>query len=400
MGEPSRAAPSLPEHPELRDIASALESAGMIGEILDSRFRSVYLSTQMIRLAGMTVDEAKRQYGRSLILRGMREDSDIVRVEHSSGREWFFHNAPIMRRYLDPADPDFDDIFGTTAPFAAAIEPSERAPRAWYDRIAFPSGKRLRFQRSMLGDQNDVALRVNDDAGTFIGVLLIYRSALPEELLLRLGRGDAGLFERMDRVSEPARRPAAILFADLEASTTLSRRLSSRGYFEVIRELTDLIDSSVVAHTGIPGKHAGDGGSALFIVGDFAGSESATARAAVDTARAIRAGAEVLGSEDVQIKVNVGIHWGATLMVGQVSTGGRLEVTALGDQMNECARIQSVASNGTVLASKELIERLDTDAALATDIDADSIAYTPVAEFDGANDKAIRDAGSISVAAI
>ena len=87
-------------------------------------------------------------------------------------------------------------------------------------------------------------------------------------------------------------------------------------------------------------------------------------------------------------------------MVGQVSTGGRLEVTALGDQMNECARIQSAASEGSILASKELIERLDTDDALSTGIDSDAIAYTPLAELVGVSDKAIRDAGAISVADI
>jgi class 3 adenylate cyclase len=398
MSEPSAPTPELPEHPELRDVALALEAAGMIGEVLDHRFRTVFISNQMIRLAGMSPDEVKRQYGRSLLIRGMRDDSDIVRVEHESGRAWFFHNAPIMRRYVGPSDPDFADVFGPTAPFAAEIDPVERPPRAWYDRIVFPSDRRLRFQRSMLGDQNDLALRINDDAGEFLGVLVIYRTAVPEELMLRLGRGDLGLFERMDRVSEPARRPSAILFADLEASTALSRRLSSRGYFELIRDLTELIDSSVVAHTGIPGKHAGDGGSALFVVADFAASESRAARAAIETARAIRAGAAELGPSDLQIKVNVGIHWGATLMVGQVSTGGRLEVTALGDQMNECARIQSAASDGAILASKDLIERLDTDDSLATDIDPDAIAYTPVAELVGVDDKAIRDAGGVPVA--
>ena len=399
MDEESSSVPLLPEHPELRDIALAVESAGMIGEILDHRFRSVFLSTQFVRLMGMTADEIKRQYGRSLIIRSVREDSDIVRVEHESGRAWFSHNAPIMRRYLDPADSDFADVFGPTAPWAAQIEPAERPPRAWHDRIATPSNRRFRFQRSTVGDQNDLALRINDDTGRLIGVLVLYRSVVPEELMMRLGRGDPGLFERMDRVSEPARRAAAVLFADLEGSTALSRRLSSRGYFELIRDLTDLIDSSVVAHTGIPGNHAGDGGSALFIVADFAGSESAAARAAIETARAIRDGSAELGPTDLQIKVNVGIHWGATLMVGQVSTGGRLEVTALGDQMNECARIQSAASDGSILASKELIERLDTDDALSTGIDS-PVAYTPLAELVGVSDKAIRDAGAISVADI
>ena len=46
------------------------------------------------------------------------------------------------------------------------------------------------------------------------------------------------------------------------------------------------------------------------------------------------------------VKVNVGLHWGATLMVGQVATRGRLEVTALGDQMNEAARIEAAAKGG------------------------------------------------------
>ena len=55
---------------------------------------------------------------------------------------------------------------------------------------------------------------------------------------------------------------------------------------------------------------------------------TAPAPAAVRAARAIRDGAARLGPEDVEVRVNVGIHWGATLMVGQVATGGRLEVTA------------------------------------------------------------------------
>jgi class 3 adenylate cyclase len=162
------------------------------------------------------------------------------------------------------------------------------------------------------------------------------------------------LFERMDRVSEPGRRPPGILFADLEASGALSRRLSSRGYFELIRDLTDLIDSSVIAWDGIVGKHAGDGGSALFLAADFDDSESAAARATIEAARAIRDSEESLGPDEISARLNIGVHWGATLMVGQVATGGRLEVTALGDQMNE----------------------------------------------DGAGEKAIRDAGAIPVARI
>ena len=387
----------FPEHPDLRDIAEALEAAGMLFEIVDARFRSIYQSSEWARVTEVTADEVRRQIGRSLIVRVLREDAQIVRLTRESGTAWFQHNAPIMRRYLDPADPDFEEIFDSTAPYAAEIEPVETLPRAWFDRVSFPAN--LRFRRTMLGDQHQVQLRISDDEGRFIGVVFLYRGVLPESLLQRLGRGDPQLFQRMDRVSEPGRRTAAILFADLEASGVLSRHLSSRGYFELIRSLTDLIDTSVVAHDGITGKHAGDGGSALFLADDF-DSESGAARAAIEAARAIRDGSEQLGPDDADVKVNIGVHWGATLTVGQVATTGRLEVTALGDQMNEGARIEAAASDGAILASKDLVERLDADDAKATGIDPDAIAYTTLGELAGADDKAVRDAGTIAVTPI
>ena len=391
--------PQLPEHPDLREIALVIEAAGMSADLLDASFRCVFLSSETASAMRLSNEEAQSMIGKSLITRTLGADyAGIVRVTEESGTAWWQHNAPIMRRYLEPGDPGFDEVFGPTAQLAAQVDPVDAVPRAWHDIVSFPPD--LRFRRTMLGDQNQIQMRINDDAGSFIGVLYINRGNVPESLLQRLGRGDARLFERMERVSEPARRPAGILFADLEASGALSRRLSSRGYFDLVRDLTDLIDTSVIARDGIVGKHAGDGGSALFLVADFDGSESAAARATIEAARAIREGAEQIGPDDIAVKLNIGVHWGATLMVGQVATSGRLEVTALGDQMNEGARIEAAAKDGAILASKDLIERLDASDAQATRLDPDAIAYTPLGELDGASEKAIRDAGAIPVAPI
>ena len=399
MTDPAPYVPPLPEHPELREIALVIERMGMVGEILDDRFRSVFVSSQTARSIGLSPDEARGLLGMSLIARTFDPDyTEIVRVTEESGNAWTQHNVPIMRRYVQPGDPDFDEVFSAAGPYAVRVQQVGTAPRAWHDTVSFPPN--LRFRRTMLGDQEQAQLRINDDAGRFIGVLYLYRGTLPESLLNRLGRGDPRLYERMERVSEPGRRPAAILFADLEASGDISRRLSSRGYFELIRDLTDLIDSCVVARDGIVGKHAGDGGSALFLTGDFDGSESAAARAALEAARTIRDGAAHLGPGDVSVKLNIGVHWGATLMVGQVATSGRLEVTALGDQMNEGARIEAAAKGGAILASKALIERLDPVDAQALGFDSGSIAYIPLGELDGVGDKAIRDAGAIPVTRI
>jgi class 3 adenylate cyclase len=391
--------PRLPEHPDLREIAEMIERVGMMAEILDERFGCVFVSSETARALNLSADEAHGLLGRSLIARSYHPDyAEIVRVTEETGGAWVRHNVPIMRHYVDPSDPDFERIFDAASRFAARTPPVERPPRAWHDTLSFPA--HLRFRRTMLGDQQQGHLRIDDSAGDVIGFVYVYRGTLSETVLNRLGRGDPRLFERMDRVSDPARRPSAILFADLEASGELSRRLSSRGYFELVRDLTDLLDESVVTREGIVGKHAGDGGSALFVASELGGSESTAARAAIEAARTIHQGTATLGPEDADVRVNIGLHWGATLTIGQVATRGRLEVTALGDQMNECARIEAAARGGTILASKDLVERLDAGDAAAAGVDPDALAYTPLRELGGAGEKAVRDAGTIPVAAI
>jgi class 3 adenylate cyclase len=390
------AGPPLPEHPELRAVAESLELAGISGEILDARWRLVYISSEEARIIGVEPADVGRFYGKGLPRRQL-EDGEYYATTDESSRDWWKLNVPIMRAYLEPDDDAFADVFGPLAKAAARVQAGPLL-RAWGSVHSFPDLEGLRT--SWLGDTAFFDMRINDDGGAFIGVLRLAKADAPDSLLARMARGDRAMYERMNAVRTPARRPASILFADLEASGELSRRLSSRGYFELVRQLTDLIDSQVIRQGGIVGKHAGDGGSALFLVEQLGHSESEAATAAVRAARAIRDGAPGLGPDDVDVRVNVGVHWGGTLMIGQVATGGRLEVTALGDEMNEAARIESAAKHGTVLASKLLLERLEPSDATELGLDLDELTYTTVGALDGTTDKAVRDAGSISVTAI
>ena len=84
----------LPEHPDLRDIAEAMEAAGMLFEILDARYRCVYLSSEFGPFLEASADEVRRLIGRSVIVRVLREDAEIIRVSRESGTAWFLHNAP------------------------------------------------------------------------------------------------------------------------------------------------------------------------------------------------------------------------------------------------------------------------------------------------------------------
>jgi class 3 adenylate cyclase len=97
------------------------------------------------------------------------------------------------------------------------------------------------------------------------------------------------------------------------------------------------------------------------------------------------------------VTVRAGLHWGATLYIGSIITAGRTEVTALGDEVNEAARIEACASGGRPLTSTELIERLNPDDATALGVDPNRVTYAQLADLDTATAKARRDAPAVAV---
>lgn len=289
-----------------------------------------------------------------------------------------------LRELVDPRLRDLVDELAPAAPAAA---------RAFAARGTGVAGE--------LMDVFVMAVRLHDGEGRKAGIALTYKPAASMAVLSTLaGAGDLRHFERMHQVAHPSRRPSAVLFADLEASSALARRLSTASYFSLGRRLARAADQCVIDAGGLVGRHVGDGVVAFFLA-ETAGSESAAARACIHAARAIRqavvgvAARSDLAAEDLVMRF--GLHWGATLYVGQITTSGRAEVTALGDEVNEGARIEACATGGRALASKELLERLDSEDAAALDLNPDSITYTPLADLPTATEKARRDAPAIAV---
>jgi class 3 adenylate cyclase len=383
----------LPEHPELRMLAEELERARRVGEIFDSQWRLVYISRELAAVIGAA--DPRPFLGLSSVQRDL-EHPEIWGFTPDALRDWWRSEVPYMRSTLAPGTEQFGRAFGNAAEAAAKVEPRE-VPLGWSVRMEFRHTERLRYS----GTQQLLTLRLTDTDGSFLGALRLSWPALSGSVTGLLSRGDVGMYERMAKKSDPARRPAAVLFVDLEASGEISKALPSTAYFQLIRDLTTVIDDSVTENEGIVGKHAGDGASAFFLAEDFNGSESAAAVAAVRASRAI--GDRVRGMKSATgspIAVNVGIHWGSMLVIGQVVTSGRLEITALGDEVNETARIEDVAAGGAVLASKHLLERIPEDEAAALDIDGTALVYRTLAQLEGASEKAVRDAGAIPVAEI
>jgi class 3 adenylate cyclase len=255
------------------------------------------------------------------------------------------------------------------------------------------------------GRANFMVNTVIGGAGARAGYLLFFAPDISPSVLNLLVRGDRSMHARMATLVEPRPRPAAILYADLYRSGALSRRMSSEAYFRLISALRSGYDYEVRRSGGVLGKHAGDGVTALYLAEQL-GSNSSAVYAAVRTARGIHAVTarvtEQLAAEGIPVdaercRVRVGLHWGGTLFIGQISTDGRLEITALGDEMNEAARIEQTAEAGRTLASKALLEQLSASDARELGLPVRDFTYELVTHVRGASEKASQDAGFIAV---
>jgi class 3 adenylate cyclase len=391
---------ALPDNPILAQAAVALRDAGHWGWVFDDQWRYAYVTDDQRRVLGGG-ELARWRVGH--VTGSTEYVSDVgtwlagsytidqIRAHVAMAGPWMLGTLPGGREQLrELLDPAFHDMIDGFVPV-----PDDQLTSS--------------FQVTQPGVGGPVEIsyvltELRDSTGRFVGSTCIVKPAASMSTIVAMtASGDVRHFERMQVAAKPARRPAAILFADLEGSSELARRLPTATYFDLGRSLVRAADQCVIDSGGLVGRHVGDGVVAFFLA-ETLGSESAAAAACISATRALRSVVDTVAAknnlpvEDVVLRF--GLHWGSTLYVGNITTGGRTEVTALGDEVNEAARIEACATGGRALASKSLIERLDAEDAAALDIDRNQVAYTPLADLPTATDKARRDAPAIAVCEI
>jgi class 3 adenylate cyclase len=387
----------LPDDPLLGEAAMLLRDTDELGFVVDTRWRLIYASEQL-RLT----ETGGGQVGASLI------------GEHMFGPEMVRHYAQVRFGGLVTPDSLRTNFLGY-GPYVLADTPGGRAElrglvdpslRDLVDGLSPSDASMFSFRTSSVGlesvrEMEIRGVRLRDGSGTLRGTLFIPKLPVPTGILSQMAfHRDADHLGRTFAMSSAERRAGAVLFADLENSSALARRLSTSSYFGLVRRLVRTTDRCIVDAGGVVGRHVGDGVVAFFPVECFT-SESAAARACLTAARSIRASLpdaalrSDLHADDVVTRF--GLHWGSTLYMGSITTSARTEVTALGDEANEAARIEACATGGRTLASKQLIERLERHDAAALDIDPDHLTYTQLADLSTATDKARRDAPAIAV---
>jgi class 3 adenylate cyclase len=388
----------LPQDPLLAEMASALREAGHWAEIVDPEWRVVYTTDELRLAQGFMIEPTPLTLGMHMFgeecIAGQEQSAhgdkkiDSYRDTLASIGEWVLADTPggrdALRSIVDPRLIDVvDQLVATNRTVASS---------------SLYRGVGVGTSRPVL---DLTVTRIRDTDGRLAGTAIIQKPHVSMSMLATLGAmGDAQHFARMQNVAAAGRRPAAILFADLEGSSSLARRLSTERYFALGRRMTRAADSCVVDAGGITGRHVGDGVVAFFVAENF-GSESSAAVGAISAARALTdAMAEVALRSDLApeaLAMRFGLHWGSTIYIGLISSVGRTEVTALGDEVNECARIEACATGGRTLASKSLVERLTPEAAADLGVDTNRIDYVQLGELSTATDKARRDAPSIAV---
>lgn len=103
----------LPEQPELRGLAQALEDIGAAAEILDHKWRVVFTSSEDALALGLDPGAMRHHYGLSLVVRPQQHPDWVT--DQETGSRWWRAVGPHMVGDVPPDDPDFDAVFGPLA---------------------------------------------------------------------------------------------------------------------------------------------------------------------------------------------------------------------------------------------------------------------------------------------
>jgi class 3 adenylate cyclase len=389
----------LPNDPVLAEWASGLNGAGHWADVFDSAWRLVFVTDEMrwtngdtravtIEPIGFHRFSVEAMQFRASVFRGRSVFAEFRRLQFVDLGPYVLASTPggreELRRVVDPELADLVD----------ELEPKD-PPAVWPGPAESATFGGVEVEASVEW------FRIDDRHGRRAGYCALYKPAAGmSQLAALVYTVDLAHLARTRLIEHADRRPAAILMADLEASSPLARRLSTAKYFAFGRRLARAADQCVVDAGGIVGRHAGDGVVAFFLA-ETAGTESSAARSCIAAARNLRESlAEIAARSEISEadpSLRFGLHWGATLYIGRILTVGRGEVTALGEEVNEASRIEACATGGRALASKSLVERLNRADADALNLDPLRATYTPLADLATATDKARRDAPTIAV---
>jgi adenylate cyclase len=148
-----------------------------------------------------------------------------------------------------------------------------------------------------------------------------------------------------------------ILFLDIRGFTPLSEKLAPSELVDTLNTMFNMITETTLRNSGTIDKFIGDAAMILFNAPlDVEEHE----RMAVKTAFEIQQGMkkirdEIMDKYQCEVNVGIGIHTG-NVVVGNIGSYLRVDYTAIGDNVNIAARIESQTLRGQVHVSQEVYD--------------------------------------------
>ena len=154
-------------------------------------------------------------------------------------------------------------------------------------------------------------------------------------------------------------RDIAVLFVDIRGFTTMSEALEPEQVVEILNEYLTLTTKSIFDNSGTLDKFVGDATMAVFnspfYLEDY---EYKAVCAAMDIVKGGEAIEEKFQKRfGRSVGFGVGVNCGPAV-IGNVGCDFRMDFTAIGDTVNNAARLEANAEKGQVLISDVLYERL------------------------------------------
>lgn len=196
------------------------------------------------------------------------------------------------------------------------------------------------------------------------GILFVYvPTDHPHDNLLHLLARRDEVIRSLLRRRLPVLTHLVALVADLQNSVRICAELPPEEYFELINQIWATLDPVFRRYYGAYGKHTGDGLVYYFFQQPDSNYMLNALRCAVEIRAAMRR-----ISKEWQIRkgwfndlfMNIGLNEGQEWL-GTFQTSTSVELTVLGDTINQSARLSDLARFGEIWTTKGLLAKLSAD---------------------------------------
>jgi class 3 adenylate cyclase/DNA-binding transcriptional MerR regulator len=193
------------------------------------------------------------------------------------------------------------------------------------------------------------------------GILFTFSPVqLNDDFLLEFLRKRNHVINELLKKRKPYLTDVTVMVADVQNSTRICSELPAEEYFELINHIWQRSEPIFRKYYGTYGKHAGDGMVYYFFPQPDCDYKLNALRCSLELQKMMRAITHEWQARKGwfhDIYLNIGLNEGQEWF-GSYHAGGHVEFTVLGETINNASRISDFARNGSVWATKNMLNQI------------------------------------------